>query len=71
MRLSSLFFSLCSRSVVVSGSAVSSLAGVASLDEAAVVVTVVDFDDDDFFLRFFSMPVGLAPLSFRPPPADV
>jgi hypothetical protein len=47
------------------------LAGVASLDEAAVVVTVVDFDDDDFFLRFFSMPVGLAPLSFRPPPADV
>jgi hypothetical protein len=70
MRLSSLFFSLCSRSVVVSGSAVSSLAGVASLDEAAVVVTAVNLDDD-FFLRFFSMPVGLAPLSFRPPPADV
>lgn len=66
-RLSSLFFSRCSRSVVVPGFAVSSLAGVASLDEAAAV----DLDDDDFFLRFFSMPVGLAPLSFRPPPADV
>lgn len=67
-RLSSLFFSRCSRSVVFSGFAVSSLAGVASLDEAAAVV---DLDEDDFFLRFFSMPVGLAPLSFRPPPADV
>ncbi|KAH0207625.1 hypothetical protein KCU99_g7, partial [Aureobasidium melanogenum] len=33
--------------------------------------TAEDLDDDDFFLRFFSMPAFLAPLSLRPPPADV
>lgn len=69
MRLSSLFFSLCSRSVVVSGSVVS-LVVVASLEDDEAAATADDLDDG-FFLRFFSMPAFLAPFSLRPPPADV
>ncbi|KAG9680000.1 hypothetical protein KCU87_g85, partial [Aureobasidium melanogenum] len=57
-------------SVVFSGSVVS-LAGVASLELEGAAATAEDLDDDDFFLRFFSMPAFLAPLSLRPPPADV
>lgn len=53
-----------------SGSIVS-LAGVASLELEVAAATAEDLDDDDFFLRFFSMPAFLAPLSLRPPPADV
>ncbi|KAH0358164.1 hypothetical protein KCU83_g59, partial [Aureobasidium melanogenum] len=56
-------------SAVFSGSVVS-LAGVASLELEVVAATADDLDDD-FFLRFFSIPAFLAPLSFRPPPADV
>lgn len=69
MRLSSLFFSLCSKSVVFPGSAVS-FAAVASLEDDEAAATAVDLVED-FFLRFFSMPAFLAPFSLRPPPADV
>ena len=55
---------------MLSGSVAVSLAGVASLDADEAAATAVDLDDD-FFLRFLSIPAFLAPLSFSPPPADV
>ena len=55
---------------MLSGSVAVSLAGVASLEADEAAATAVDLDDD-FFLRFLSIPAFLAPLSFSPPPADV